>query len=219
MNTDNLEKEIRKPVSYDFFTAFRYVRGIDVLKHRAEVPFTHEQNVKARVIQYEAEGFNSRIFNNYLDSITGIAFKAHSTRFKIKPFCHHLSLLRPDFRGEFVPVDYESFYTIFDGLELDSSDPKVKYNQDLTREEAKVHPAHIASVNGNRVWWEKYVDMWFDISGQEKGLGFYVRQNEFEDRLSPVVLEGMRNSNVGSKRHMDSYGTHFILVDEKSMHL
>jgi len=179
-----------KPVyrSFSVVRADTYAKGVAKLKAKGQVPFSHEQNVEARVLDYEAKGDESELFNTWLDSVTGFAYKAYSAKFKVSPVCDALVAIKPKFDNNFLPVDYESLKAKDGWVELDSSDPNVKYNQDLTRAEAKVHPAHIAAMGGNSKLWAKYVDLWFDKTKRTKGMGVYVMQNTSEDQLRSVVL-------------------------------
>ncbi len=194
------EKPIYK--GFSVIAADTYAKGVAKMKAKGQVPFSHEENVEARVLDYEAKGNESELFGTYLDSVTGFAYKAHSTKFKVSPVCDALVAIKPKFDKNFLLVDYDSF----NGTELDSKDPNVKYNQDLTREEAKVHPAHLAAMNGNKDLWGKYVDLWFDKTGRTKGMGVYVRENTSEDQLrSAVLYDGNNYSIVGSSYDLDGY--------------
>jgi len=181
---------LSKPVyrSFSVVPADTYAKGVAKLKAKGQVPFSHEQNVEAMVLDYEAKGNKSKLFGTFLDSVTGVAYDAGSSWFKVNPVCYELKVIEPSFNDGFLPVNYKSLKSKDGWVEFDSSDKKVKYNQDLTREEAKVHPAHIAAMGGNSKLWEKCVDLWFDMTGAEKGVGFYVRRNTSEDELRSVVL-------------------------------
>ncbi len=165
--------------SFSFINADTYAKGIKALKDKGNEPFTFEDNIEARLADYEANGENAQLFNTYLDSVTGIAYKAHSTRFKVKPVCEQLKSIKPNFDKSFMPVDYDSF----EGVELDSKDPNVKYNQSLTRKEAKAHKGWLALMNGNKELLAKYVDTWFNKTCRKEGMGFYVMQDTSEDQL------------------------------------
>jgi hypothetical protein len=168
--------------SFSVINAPTYAKGIEAVGK--ENAFSFEQNIEARLADYEAHGENAILFNTYLDSVTGVAYKAHSTKFKVKPVCEQLKSIKPNFNKSFMPVDYDSF----EGIELDSADPNVKYGQSLTREEAKAHKGWLVVMNGNKDLLAKYVDTWFDKTGRDKGMGFYVMQNTSEDQLRSVIL-------------------------------
>ncbi|MBU1198780.1 MAG: hypothetical protein KKF46_06335 [Nanoarchaeota archaeon] len=175
-----------KPKEYQVEPANTYAKGVAKIKAMSQEPFTHEQNIEARVLDYKAKGDKSELFNTWLDSITGIAYRAQTTKFKIQPRCDKLREINPKFNESSLPIDYNSFQ----GVELDSNDPNVKYNQNLTREEAKAHPAHLAAMNNNKEVWEKMVDIWFDNdkTSRKKGMGFYVLQNTPKDQLRSAIL-------------------------------
>jgi len=185
--------------SFSVIDADTYAKGIKALKDKGKEPFTFEDNIEARLADYEANGKNAQLFNTYLDSVTGIAYKAHSTNFKVKPVCEQLKNIKPKFDKSFMPVDYDSF----EGVELDSKDPNVQYNQSLTREEAKAHKGWLALMNGNKDLLAKYVDTWFDKTGRKEGMGFYVLDNTSEDQLRSAVLDDVNYySNAYSRNSL-----------------
>lgn len=186
------KKDEKANLKYSVIPAKTYAKGIEAVgKDNA---FSFEQNIEARIADYEANGEDSELFGTWLSSVTGIACKACSTKFKIKPVCEQLKNISPEFNKPFIPIDYASF----EGVELDSAGPSVKYNEALTRKEAKAHKGWLAVMNGNKAVWEKYVDMWFVKTGKEKGMGFYVMQNASEDQLRSVALYcGSTNSGAG----------------------
>jgi hypothetical protein len=168
--------------SFSVVPAPTYAKGIEAVGK--ENAFSFEQNIEARIADYEANDENAQLFKTYLDSVTGIAHKAHSTKFKVKPVCEQLKNIKPNLDKSFMPVDYNSFK----GVELDSKDPNFKYNQNLTRKEAKAHKGWLATMNGNKDLLAKYVDAWFDKTGAEKGMGFCVLDNTSKDQLRSAVL-------------------------------
>jgi len=178
--------------SYTIIPADTYALGVAALKDKGKVPFSFEQNIEARLQDYEAKGDKSELFGTWLDSITGIAYKKRSTKFKVKPVCDELKNIPAGFKKNFLPVDYKSF----DGVELDSAEPGVKYNQDLTREEAKAHKGWLAAMNGNQALLNKYVDTWFDKTRRKQGMGFYVISDTGEGQLRSVVLSNDNYSSV-----------------------
>jgi hypothetical protein len=80
-------------------------------------------------------------------------------------------------------------YDALEGVELDSSDPDVKYNQPLIEEEVNApHPAWLAAADGDKDKLRKYARIWFGRTGRDAGMGFYVRSNTAQDELRALVL-------------------------------
>jgi hypothetical protein len=159
-----------------------YAKGIAELKKQGKKPFTFFENVKARIADYETNGKNAELFNTWLDSITGVAYKANSTKFKIILRSDKLENIKPDFDQSFMPVDYNAEH----GIKLDSS--KGKYNQSLTRKEAKNHEFWLAVMNGDKEKLVEYVNLWFDMTGKDKGMGVYLRDNTSQNELRKLAL-------------------------------
>lgn len=170
---------------FELIHALTYAEGVAKLKEQGRVPFTFFENIEARIADYEANGENAELFKNYLDSVTSIAYKADSTKFKLILRCSRLENIKPGFNQSFIPVDYNNER----GLELDSK--KGKYNQSLTREEAKGHEFWLAAMNGDKKKLAKYVDIWFDKTGAGKGMSVCLRGDKFiisRDELWALVL-------------------------------
>lgn len=106
----------------------------------------------------------------------------NSTKFKIILRSDKLENIAPDFNKSFILIDYDAEQ----GVELDSK--KGKYNQPLTREEAKNHEFWLAVMGGDKGKLARYVDTWFDNTGKEKGMGVYLRSNTSQDELRALVL-------------------------------
>jgi hypothetical protein len=174
-----------------------YADGIKAVKAAGCKPFSFEQNIEAIVADYEANGKDAKLFNEDgkgLASITGIVYAAGSSKFKVIPNCTLLENFTSKGNRQFMEFitdlpDYS--FRKFKGVELDSEDPSVKYNQSLTREEAKTHKAWLAAVNGNKDLLAKYVDAWFDTSGKEYGMSFNVIQTGMFKRSIPENMLSM----------------------------
>ncbi|MBU2590383.1 MAG: hypothetical protein KKB39_06500, partial [Nanoarchaeota archaeon] len=107
-------------------------------------PLTFEENIKARVDDYETlfdKNGNERdlearkrLFQIGLDSCTGIAYKAKTTKFKILNECSELINIASNFNSKYLPINYRGINSI----ELDSS--QGVYNKLLTPEQILEHP-------------------------------------------------------------------------------
>lgn len=190
-NIERLLKEEIKPsethLKYSKFKVIivsTYAEGIAKLKEQGRKPFTFSENIEARIIDYKANGENAELFKTYLDSVTGIAYKAHSTKFKLILRSDKLENIKPDFNQSFIPVSYDAKHDI----ELDSKEDN--YNQPLTREEAKNHKFWLAVMNGDKEKLAEYVGIWFDKTKIDKGMGVYLKSNTSQDELRALVLGG-----------------------------
>ena len=135
-------------------SARTYALGVEELRQASvKRPFTFKENLQARVEAYESGDY--RLFETWLNSCTGIVYKAGTTRFKIIPSCAELIGINKDFSHSFLPVEYDTIA----GVELDSS--KGKYNHLLTKAEVLEHPAWLASVEGDRTLLSAYTDIVF----------------------------------------------------------
>ncbi len=184
--TESLLKEINPSFQLRYkklICTDTYAKGIVKLKKQGKKPFTFAENIEARITDYESKGKNARLFDTWLDSVTGIACKAKSTKFKLILRCSKLENIKSDFNKSFIQVDYVSEQ----GIEFDSREGK--YNQLLTREEAENHEFWLAALGGNKELLEKYVDIWFDKTGKEKGMGVYLRSYQDIDELRALGLD------------------------------
>lgn len=139
-----------------------YAKCIAQLKKQGRKPFTFFENIEARIADYEANGKDAKLFDTWLSSVTGIAYKANSAKFKLILRSDKLENIALD-QG-FIPIDYDAEQ----GLEFDHLNGK--YRQPLTREEAKIHEFWLAAMSGDKEKLERYVDIWFDKTGKKKGM-------------------------------------------------
>ncbi len=65
-------------------------------------PLTFKENMVARIEQPE-------LFDEYLDSCTGVAYKKKSSLVKIQPICKELITIDKNFNNAYLDVDYSSF--------------------------------------------------------------------------------------------------------------
>ena len=170
-----------------------YALGVEGLRQASvERPFTFKENLQARVEAYESGDY--RLFETWLNSCTGIVYKAGTTKFKIIPQCAELIGINKDFSQRFLPVEYNTIM----GVELDSS--KGKYKQLLTKAEVLEHPAWLASVEGDRTLLSAYTDIVFKAyaskhSSRDESMGFYVKKNTPADELRNVFVHDLGNGS------------------------
>jgi len=173
-----------------------FAKGITRLKWQCGKPFTFYENIIARIKDYESNGKNSKLFKIGLDSVTGIAYKAKSTKFKLILRSDKLENIKQDldqeFDQEFIPVTYN----LEQGIELDRA--KGKYNKLLTKKEVKNHEFWLIVMNNDKERLAEYVDLWFDKTKAKKGMGVYLRKNTNQDELFALSLgdDTYLNSNA-----------------------
>ncbi|MDP2906632.1 MAG: hypothetical protein Q8O03_01715 [Nanoarchaeota archaeon] len=173
-----------------------YAKYIAKLKEQGRKPFTFFENVEARISDYEANGENAELFKTWLSSVTGIAYKAYNTKFKL--ILRSDKLENIDFNQSFIPIDYDTEQ----GIELDST--KGKYDQDLTREEAKNHEFWLAVMNGDKEKLDRYVDILFDKTGKKEGMGIYLTGG-YRDELRALTLnDDYLNSEASDHNYLFS---------------
>ncbi len=159
-----------------------YAEGIAELKNKDWKPLTFYENVEVRIANYKFDDKNAESFKYRLDSVTGIVYKAYRTKFKLILRSDKLENIGQGFKQHFIPIDYDAEK----GIELDSK--KGKYNQSLTRREAKNHEFWLVVMNGDKKRLAKFVDLWFDKTGEERGMGIYLRSNTMQDELRELVF-------------------------------
>lgn len=183
-------------------------------------PLTFRENIEARIIDYNrdknidgskrTDAQKLELFNTWIDSCTGIAYKKKTKLFKISPICGELITIDNGFNSAFLPVDYSKF----SGNELDSS--MGVYNQDLSLSQVLVHPAWIAALEDDKALLKEYAGITFNILktkySKEEGMGFYVRSDTTKDELRAlyVNLIGSDSSAIGYDNLSDY--ARFLLV-------
>ena len=149
-------------------------------------PLTFKENIAVRVNDYEMlknpDGSERtaeerlRLFGRWLDSCTGIAYKAGTTRFKIIPICEQLITIKKGFTKCFLLIDYDHI----NGVELDNKNGK--YNTLLSQNETLEHPGWRTAVDDNQLL-KTYAQIIFAEKNQNKAMGFWVGSNKETDEL------------------------------------
>src|SRR3989344_3816256 len=165
---------------YTRIDASTYAVGINELRKLSQEPFRFKENLQARLEQPD-------LYNHFLDSKCGIAYKAGTTKIKIIPDCKELKNISATFNDAFLSVPYNSLSRI----ELDTS--QGKWNTPLTPAEIVVHPGWLAAVEGDKDFLEKYVRETFAAYAQryqqaEKLMCFYVVTAPAEDQLRALYV-------------------------------
>ncbi len=164
---------------------FTYALGVEALRKERAEPFTFKENLQARV--EASESGDHRLFETWLDSCTGIAYKAGTTKFKIVPQCAELCTIPAEFSEAFMSIDYGKI----EGIELDS-DKTAKYNTLLTKAEICKHPVWLAAVGEDKALLKTYTDIVFAVHkvyGKTAQLmRFGGQQNTPTDELRALLL-------------------------------
>ena len=177
-----------------------YALGVDALRKLGLEPFSFKDNLQARLEQPD-------LYDTWLDSRCGIAYKAGTTKIKIIPDCKELKDISVNFKAAFLSVPYNSLSRI----ELDTS--QGKWNTPLTPAEIVVHPGWLAAVEGDKDFLEKYVRETFAAYAQryqqaEKLMCFYVLNSPAEDQLRALFVYDLdyRSGAIGSN-NLNIYGS------------
>ncbi|MDP3733866.1 MAG: hypothetical protein Q8R37_01435 [Nanoarchaeota archaeon] len=176
-------------------------------------PLTFKENIQARVEDfytlYDESGKKRnmkqrlRLFNTFLDSCAGIAYKANSSEFKLILQSPHLIGINEDFNDELLPIDYNSLHG--DGvIPLNRNDGT--YNQVLTQEQVLAQPAWNAAVEEDKPLLQEHTDI---IFSQRKGnnMGFWLRNEINEDHLRALFVSDLYDySNADGYGYLNSNG-------------
>lgn len=184
-------------------------------------PLTFKEVIQAKVIDYNTlhneEGNERdledrlRFFNHWIDSCTGMAYKAGTTKFKVVPVCKELITIKKGFNEEFLPIEYDSIV----GLELDTGEGK--YDTSLTKKEVMNHKAWLAAVDEDKSLLKEYRNIVFDQLkakyDRDIGMGFYFADvGEEDDELRALFVNNLdNNSNADGNNNLLSNGS-FLLV-------
>ncbi len=169
-------------------------------------PLTFAENIRARVEAYKS--WDKSLFDTWLDSCTGIAYKKGTTKFKIIPECSQLIGIERNFKGSFLPVNYSHI----DEIQFDSA--KGKYNQLLTKEEMLEHQAWRTLVE-DKALLRAYADIVFAVYAEkytktDKLMGFEMRQNTETDELRAVFVDVLGNDSDASGNDFLNYFGRFL---------
>jgi hypothetical protein len=179
-------------------------------------PLTFKEVLQARVDDFNRVQDNDgnerdlddrlRLFDHWIDSATGVAYKAGSTKFKIIPACRPLVEIDAGFNEGFMNVDYGALA----GIELDSG--AAKYNELLTREAVMGHEGWLAAVEGNRELLQEYSNIVFEQLerkySRNTGMRFWVLSNTGEDQLRALYVYNLNYiSNAYGINSLNSNGS------------
>ena len=180
-------------------------------------PLTFKENIECRVNDYEtlkdskgdekSKEDRLKLFKVWLDSCTGLAYKAKTNKFKIQPVCEKLITIKPDSKQAFLDVDYNSFK----GLELDSS--KGLYNELLTKREVVNHEGWNAALQGDTKLLKAYADIIFKEKDSPNMMGFWTRKQTDQDELRGLFVGNLDcNSNSFGYYYLSNVGSFLLVV-------
>ena len=173
---------------YTRIDASTYAVGINELHKLNQEPFRFKENLQARLEQPD-------LYDTWLDSRCGIAYKAGTTKIKIIPDCQQLKDISVNFKAAFLSVPYSSL----SGVALDTA--QGKWNQPLTPAEIIVHPGWIAAVEGDIDLLQRYVTQTFaahqaHYGAIERLMGFYVVIAPAEDQLRALYVVNLNYRSI-----------------------
>jgi len=184
-------------------------------------PLTFEENIKARVNDFETlldENGNDRsleqrkrLFNTWLDSCTGIAYKSKTTKFKIITECSELINIANNFKKAYLPISYDAV----NGIELDSNNDI--YNTLLTPQQVLEHKAWNAVVNDSSLL-KTYSGIVFQLHSGDERMGFRVRQNTEKDELRALYVNNIDLNSIASGTNNLNNNAYFLRVTQKNFH-
>ena len=187
-----------------------YALGVEALRAIGKTPLTFKENIEARVNAYELG--DRSLFDTWIDSSTGIAYKKRTTKFKIIPSCVELIGIEKDFNSNFLPIEYDTIT----GIELDSGSKifskSYKYGLLLTKAEILEHPGWRALVEDDKSLLRAYTDIVFAAyaekhSKTDKLMRFWVQENKPTDELRAVFVNNLdNNSNANGYNSLNNNG-------------
>ena len=174
-------------------------------------PLTFEENIRARLDDYNtlnnpdgsARSDEDRLglFGIWLNSCTGIAYKAGSTLFKIITQSEDLVYIDKGFNSHYIGIDYSELH----GVELDSS--QGTYNQWLSQPQVMDHSAWNEAV-ADKPLLNEYVNLVFRLRNGSN-MGFWVWQNTLLDQLRELCVDN--TSDAGGDGNLNC-GCRFVRV-------
>ena len=172
-------------------------------------PLTFRENIEARVTDYENNKGSKdrlRLFNKWLDSCTGIAYKSGSTKFKVVLESGNLIGISKDFNDSFIPVVYDDI----SGVELDRAE--AKYREWLTKEEVLEHPAWRTVVEDDINLLRVYADIVFSARKNEIQMAFWTREATEVDELRALFVNYLVNGSVADGNYYLNNNASFLRV-------
>jgi len=151
-----------------------------------------------------------RFFDHWVDSSTGIAYKAGTKNFKIVQICQPLVCIDKDFDDAFLTVGYESI----EGIKLISEGGT--YNKSLSKRQVLEHEAWQTTVEEDKSLLKEYCDIVFaqlkERYNIEKGMGFYVVSETDEDQLRALFVFSLDSNSYASGSGSLSVSGSFLRV-------
>ncbi len=184
-------------------------------------PLRFQENIRARVEDYETthnldgsvrsmEERLKLLTERWLDSCTGITYKAGTSKFKIIPVSSSLIEIDSSFNSAFMPVNYDSISVD----ELDKA--RGKYNELLTKTEVLEHPAWQAAVEDDRLLLTAYSDIVFtqlrEKYNRDTGMRFWVRDTRQEDELRALFVDYLDSNSYADGYNNLISGGSFLRV-------
>ena len=192
---------------YAWVDGATYAQAMQKLRDLDADALTFAETIRARVEDYErltdddgnerSEADRLRLFNKYFDTVTGVAYKADTTKFKLIDRADDLVHIDKDFNKEFLPCDYDAL----SGVELDTS--KGKYGQLLTKDEVLAHPFWNAVVPDYPTL-ETYTNIVFTQKPGKRMIS-WPRTNVTSNELRALVVSMNNSSDANGSNDLNDY--------------
>jgi len=177
-------------------------------------PLTFEENIRAKLDDYNtlqnpdgsarSDEDRLKLFNTWLDSCTGIAYKKGTTLFKTITESEDLVNIPEGFNKSYYPINYSKLQ----GVELDYS--QGIYNSLLTQQQVLNHPGWNAAVTDKSLL-KNYAGLIFRLRNGDN-MGFWVRQNRSEDELRTLYVSNINYSSIAVGVNNLNYFGRFVRV-------
>ncbi len=151
---------------------------------------TVKEALRARIEHYKSYDSSDpkrlELFNKFVDSCCGVAYKGGTTKFKLVPECAELITIPRNFDKTHLSINYQTIGTDTNFVELDRS--KGKYGQGLTKKEVLEHPAWLAVVEEDDALLKAYADIVFAEKGTDRAMWFWVLDRPNNDQLRALFV-------------------------------
>src|SRR3989344_112752 len=173
-------------------------------------PLTFEENIRARVEDYHSHKRDDperlRLFNTWLDSCTGIAYKKGTRSCKLITQSPELINLPSGFNKPFVAVDYDSVQ----GQEFDLT--QIATGRNLAKSEILNHALWNYVVPDKKLL-EEHLDIVFRERKIQQGMSFNVVNAPAEDQLRALYVGVLVNrSDANGNFNLSSDGSFLFRV-------
>ena len=185
-----------------------YAKGMAVFRDKA---FTFRQNVEARLIDLKKNN-DRKLFETWQDSCTAVVYPKNfneTGEFIIVPKCELLINIDENFNSSFLPITDEQYNQMKKekgAVVLNIKD--AEYDDLLSLNEVKSHPAWIAACEGDTKLLSNYAENYFKLFNKSEAMGFYLDGCDGKNGVRAVVLYNVNSnySNADGDNNLNNYG-------------